>query len=492
MEKNDFTKKCEEKSHLVKTYNLKKFLIKLFFGEDNYKNILKFLSVSEENAFEVIKELYNEISKRNNNLIKNSIKNFNEDGRFYSSLTKLDFDKDLSEIISILLNLYYKICTVYVDYRTNFYIKNINLLNYTKKTKKYSFLTLLEEEIYNLIEETEKNRINILADKPINSINNKIEIFFYKIISYIYLNEKNEKDRFKLFLIAYFKFYFVYNESLSFAKILDELIDFSKKVRIPKEYRISEKELSQIDFLNLLKCGKGSIKDSRFNEKIKSIEIFYVTSSENPEIKNIPSELKNQIIGAYYRAIYLSNYKYKGKDLKSYFENYRKSEFILTIFELIDLFKSKEIDYECLYGSISNTISRFFTNFELKDFYNKKIDYNFFKEKKLIDSYSLETENIFISYILKELLIEKNNILSLRKEICIEKIKNVFKKCNYYVIRKKKYDKVFENTGIKRDIINVINYLYNIYFFSNQGNKKEFIENLRKIQKSEKNIIIKL
>ena len=491
MDKNDFTKKCEEKSQLIKTYNLKKFLIKLFFGEDNYKNILRFLYVSEENAFEVIKELYNEISKRNNNIVKNSIKNFNEDGRFYSSLTKLDFDKDLSEIISILLNLYYKICTIYVDYRTNFYIKNINLLNYTKKTKKYSFLTFLEEEICNLIKEIEKNRINILIDKPINSVNNKIEIFFYKIISYICLNEKNEKDRFKLFLIAYFKFYFIYNESLSFAKILDELIDFSKKVRIPKKYRISEKELSQIDFLNLLKCGKGSIKDSRFNEKIKSIEIFYVNSSENPEIKNIPLELKNQIIGAYYRAIYLSNYKYKGKDLKSYFENYRKSEFILTMFELINLFKSKKIDYECLYGSISNTISRFFTNFELKDFYNKKIDYNFFKEKELIDSYSTETENIFISYILKELLTEKNNILLLRKEICREKIKDIFKKCNYYVIRKKKYDKVFENTGIKRDIINVINYLYNIYFFSNQGNKKEFIENLKKIQKSEKNISIK-
>ena len=492
MKEIDSTKECQENSELTKTYNLKNFLIELFFGKDNYKNILKFLSVSEKNAFKVIKKLYNKISKKNNNIVKNSTKTFNESGRFYSSLTKLDFDKDLSEIISILLKLYYKNCIIYVDYRTNFYIKNINLLNYAEKIpEEYNFLNFLEKEICNLIKEIEKNRINILANKPIYSIKDKIENFFYRIISYICLNEKKEMNRFKLFLITYFKFYFIYNESLSFAKILDELINFSKEVHIPKKYRISEIELSQIEFLNLLKCGKGSIKDSRFNEKIKSIEIFYVNSSENPEIKNIPLELKNQIIGAYYRAIYLSGYKYKGKDLKSYFENYRKSEFILTMFELINLFKEKKINYECLYGSINNTISRFFTDFELKDFYTKKINYDFFEEKELIDSYSLETENIFISYILKELLIEKNNIFSLRKKISEKRIKNILRKCKSYVLRKKKYNKIFENTGIKRDIIDIINYLYNIYFFSNQGNKKEFVEKLKKLQKLEKNISIK-
>ena len=133
MKEIDSTKECQENSELTKTYNLKNFLIELFFGKDNYKNILKFLSVSEKNAFKVIKKLYNKISKKNNNIVKNSTKTFNESGRFYSSLTKLDFDKDLSEIISILLKLYYKNCIIYVDYRTNFYIKNINLLNYAEK-----------------------------------------------------------------------------------------------------------------------------------------------------------------------------------------------------------------------------------------------------------------------------------------------------------------------------------------------------------------------
>lgn len=492
MNEIDVTKECEEKSQLTKAYNLKKFLIELFRGKDNYENILRLLLVSKKNAFEVIEELYDKISKENNNIVKNSEKIFNEAGRFYSSLTKLDFDKDLSKIITILLKIYYKNCTIYVDYRTNFYFKNINLLSCIEKVpKKYNFLVFLEKEVCKLVEEIKENRINILKNDTVYSNNDKIQTFFYRMISFIALNKGEEKNKFKLFLITYFKFYFIYNESLSFTETLNELITFSKKVNIPKNYRISEIKLSQIDFLNLLKCGKGSIKDPRFNEKIKSIEIFYVNSSENSEFKNIPLEFKNQIIGAYYRAIYLSDFKYKGKDLKSYFENYRKSEFILTVFELINLFELKKINYECFYNSISNTILRFFTNFELKSFYNKNIDCEFLEKKDLIDSYSMEKENIFVSYILKKMLLEKNKILLLRKKLGKKRIKNILKKCENYIERKKKYDKVIENTGIKRDVINIINYIYNIYFLANLGKKEEFIKRLKMIQKSEKDVSIK-
>ena len=211
-------------------------------------------------------------------------------------------------------------------------------------------------------------------------------------------NESSSEKRIMKYLLVFFHVYYYRILNKFMIKVIEKIIE--ENIEIPLEARIDNSEKTTTELLEKIRFNKESKKDNYINEKIKSIEIYHVNSTEDMRIMSIQPEIRNLVIGNYYRAIYLSNIKYKGKKLSSYLEAYRKAEFILILQEIIE---RNRLDLNIL----KETIDHYFTIKEIKKILEKSEVELGFDE---IDAYSVEEEEKYIKLIIKEIIGSKGEV----------------------------------------------------------------------------------
>lgn len=460
--------------------------------EDFYKRF----NLSQKECKEYIEEIIN----TDNELVKNKkdlgkkFTGYDINRNFFSELGKNEADKDISLLEEKLINLIYEKSKeeIKVDYRSNFYICEAGELKklLEAKNKKYKFLINLEKLSKQLIKAFELVKYEALA---------KCSITLVRVLHFKYINkeilpnikdeiiyEENKKIKFYKYLLLCIHVYYILNEEKAYLKMLDTILDLN--IMIPIENKIigNEDIKKPNSFLRKVIYNKENKRDNLFLNKMKSIEVFYLTSNDDVNIVNKMIRYKEQLltpelVAAYYRGVYLSDIKYKGNKISSYLENYRKAEFILQIHERVEAKILTQADYIKLKNF-------YLTEKEAKNEFSKKKKEEIFERR--VDPYSIEKEENFIRAILKI----GNSVDNIE-----DKLEELHRITTRYLKIKKSYGAYQEVTGIKRDIITLINYIYHFYYEANiysgidiaEIRKKEVINYLKKREKRVINFIVK-
>ena len=473
-------KEAEKDSERKKRENHLKKIMELFEGKENFEKLLTELKATKEMFIKIFDELLEEEKKliKNRKIIKGEL--YSENREFFSELFKPDYNKDISNIEKVLINRIYENSSIRfaVDYKSNFYLDGKSIFRMTKEEKekyeKYRFLIILDEFINNMIEEERYQKARIfekslkkrIGDLESKELKNQMRIEWETLILDI-KNEKVEEKRILKYLLLFFHIYYIINVSKCVIIMIEELI--KKNFKIPLEYRINNLEKSTAELLNKIRFSEKSKKDNLINEKIKSIKIYYINSIEDERIQEIPPEIENEIIGAYYRAIYLSDIKYKGKKLSSYIESYRRAEFILLINDLTET-SSLDIRY------LEICVTKYFTKKEINKFLIDREKIEEIEEIKEVDGYSVEEEEKYIRLIMKE-IIDLDGKVRLNTEI----LNNLKRICKKYISVKKMYENFQEAIGMKKDIDNIINYSVGLYTAANNGKENLCIKIFKEI-----------
>ncbi|RHG37868.1 hypothetical protein DW261_02540 [Fusobacterium varium] len=468
-------KRKNKENHLEK-------IMELFNGKESFEKLLLELKVTKESFLKIFEGFLEDEEKLIKNKKINKKEVYSENREFFSELEKIEYNKDISNMKRKLICKIYKenFSRISVDFNNDFYLDGKNIFFMKKeekeKYKDYSLLILLRELGDNLIDKEEAVKKNIFSKNfnmensscDIKEIREKIILGLKKIKLEI-KNESCSEKRIMKYLLVFFHVYYYIILNKFMIKVIEKIIE--ENIEIPLEARIDNSEKTTTELLEKIRFNKESKKDNYINEKIKSIEIYHVNSTEDMRIMSIQPEIRNLVIGNYYRAIYLSNIKYKGKKLSSYLEAYRKAEFILILQEIIE---RNRLDLNIL----KETIDHYFTIKEIKKILEKSEVELGFDE---IDAYSVEEEEKYIKLIIKEIIGSKGEVKFNDK--ILNNVKNI---CESYVALKKKYGEFEENIGMKRDVKNIINYYVGIYSFANEGNEnlsikcfKEIVEYLK-------------
>lgn len=442
--------------------NLLKQIFNFFSSEEEYKKILKKLEITKEISMDIFKELLEKEIKivKNKKELNTENDYYSQNRNFFSEFKKIETDKDTSNLEYELIKMIYgsEAKRIAVDYRSNFYIDGKKILNFKEVEKReykiFYFLIELEESLNSLSEEDEEKRVKIFLGIDLNT---EYDTNCKEIEKRIKC-ESDEKKRFCMYLLAFFHIYYLINVKNSMIGFLEELL--KRDVYIPTEYRINNNVETKAELLEKIRFKEKSKKDNLADEKFKSIEIFYINSSPNEEIREIPSEIRDQVLAAYYRGVYLAEQKYKGRKLNSYLEGYRKGEFILTISEILQ-------DPRFSLDVLENIIERYLTKKEIKNIFNDKKEVEI--KKEMFDPYSIEEEEKYVNLIIKSIMNERKEII-INDEI-IRKLEEI---CQNYIKYKKKYGDFEEGVGMKRDIINIINYTITYYFEANLGKEEKW------------------
>lgn len=442
--------------------NLLKQIFNFFSSEEEYKRILKKLEITKEISMDVFKELLEKEIRVVKNKKELNIENdyYSQNRNFFSEFKKIEADKDTSNLEYELIKMIYgsEAKRIAVDYRSNFYIDGKKILNFKEEEKieykNFYFLIELEESLNSLIEEDKEKRAKLLLKIDLNT---KYGTNCKEIEKRIKC-ESDEKKRFCMYLLAIFHIYYLINMKNLMLEFLEEVLKID--VHIPTEYRIANNAETKAELLEKIRFKVKSKKDNLVDEKFKSIEIFYVNSSPNEEIKEIPNESRDQVLASYYRGVYLSEQKYKGRKLSSYLEGYRKGEFILTISEIL---QDPRFSLEIL----KNIIEQYLTKKEIKNILKTKNEIEI--KKEVLDPYSIEEEEKYVNLIIKSIMNENEEII-----INNEAIRKLEEICQNYIKYKKKYGDFEEGVGMKKDIINLINYITAYHFEANLGEEEEW------------------
>lgn len=508
-----------------KRQTIEKFF-KKFLGKEDLEEIKKLFSIEKinKNFREIIEELFND----NEKLVKSKKEETigeEKNRNIYSELQKLDMYKDTSKLQEkIIYYLFPEMKSkLKVDYRSTIrYIEGETNEQITKRPDK----TDIPEFLFNVskvseyfLEKFQVEREKILLDNAMSKIiknfdKNLVEDKnsetldkeeFEKTLSEIkkeITEDKELKRKIYKWFIFFLQLHYNMNEEEAYLEILEQLKEIErekiKRERLCVIISYCPDELSR--FLDDLRKRKDNLKEEKFKstywylytvvfdyEKTKSIklggDIFKYSNCTDENIWGyisllIGSDYTSNINKlAFYEGVYLSEVKYKGKKLSSYLDCHRKSEFLLYIYD--HLIENREmINYDDL-------IPYFFTNKEIDDFLNsEKIELN-----KSLDSYSTDGENNYISEIIKTI---KNNPYN--KTHINEKLKKI---TSLYVNVKKRHGEFENNQTIHRDIKLIINFIYNLYFYSYMDYRvyislKESILDLIDLEKSHINELKKV
>lgn len=508
-----------------KRQTIEKFF-KKFLGKEDLEEIKKLFSIEKinKNFREIIEELFND----NEKLVKSKKEETigeEKNRNIYSELQKLDMYKDTSKLQEkIIYYLFPEMKSkLKVDYRSTIrYIEGETNEQITKRPDK----TDIPEFLFNVskvseyfLEKFQVEREKILLDNAMSKIiknfdKNLVEDKnsetldkeeFKKTLSEIkkeITEDKELKRKIYKWFIFFLQLHYNMNEEEAYLEILEQLKEIErekiKRERLCVIISYCPDELSR--FLDDLRKRKDNLKEEKFKstywylytvvfdyEKTKSIklggDIFKYSNCTDENIWGyisllIGSDYTSNINKlAFYEGVYLSEVKYKGKKLSSYLDCHRKSEFLLYIYD--HLIENREmINYDDL-------IPYFFTNKEIDDFLNsEKIELN-----KSLDSYSTDGENNYISEIIKTI---KNNPYN--KTHINEKLKKI---TSLYVNVKKRHGEFENNQTIHRDIKLIINFIYNLYFYSYMDYRvyislKESILDLIDLEKSHINELKKV
>lgn len=508
-----------------KRQTIEKFF-KKFLGKEDLEEIKKLFSIEKinKNFREIIEELFND----NEKLVKSKKEETigeEKNRNIYSELQKLDMYKDTSKLQEkIIYYLFPEMKSkLKVDYRSTIrYIEGETNEQITKRPDK----TDIPEFLFNVskvseyfLEKFQVEREKILLDNAMSKIiknfdKNLVEgknsetldkEEFEKTLSEIkkeITEDKELKRKIYKWFIFFLQLHYNMNEEEAYLEILEQLKEIErekiKRERLCVIISYCPDELSR--FLDDLRKRKDNLKEEKFKstywylytvvfdyEKTKSIklggDIFKYSNCTDENIWGyisllIGSDYTSNINKlAFYEGVYLSEVKYKGKKLSSYLDCHRKSEFLLYIYD--HLIENREmINYDDL-------IPYFFTNKEIDDFLNsEKIELN-----KSLDSYSTDGENNYISEIIKTI---KNNPYN--KTHINEKLKKI---TSLYVNVKKRHGEFENNQTIHRDIKLIINFIYNLYFYSYMDYRvyislKESILDLIDLEKSHINELKKV
>ena len=508
-----------------KRQTIEKFF-KKFLGKEDLEEIKKLFSIEKinKNFREIIEELFND----NEKLVKSKKEETigeEKNRNIYSELQKLDMYKDTSKLQEkIIYYLFPEMKSkLKVDYRSTIrYIEGETNEQITKRPDK----TDIPEFLFNVskvseyfLEKFQVEREKILLDNAMSKIiknfdKNLVEDKnsetldkeeFEKTLSEIkkeITEDKELKRKIYKWFIFFLQLHYNMNEEEAYLEILEQLKEIErekiKRERLCVIISYCPDELSR--FLDDLRKRKDNLKEEKFKsiywylytvvfdyEKTKSIkmggDIFKYSNCTDENIWGyisllIGSDYTSNINKlAFYEGVYLSEVKYKGKKLSSYLDCHRKSEFLLYIYD--HLIENREmINYDDL-------IPYFFTNKEIDDFLNsEKIELN-----KSLDSYSIDGENNYISEIIKTI---KNNPYN--KTHINEKLKKI---TSLYVNVKKRHGEFENNQTIHRDIKLIINFIYNLYFYSYMDYRvyislKESILDLIDLEKSHINELKKV
>lgn len=508
-----------------KRQTIEKFF-KKFLGKEDLEEIKKLFSIEKinKNFREIIEELFND----NEKLVKSKKEETigeEKNRNIYSELQKLDMYKDTSKLQEkIIYYLFPEMKSkLKVDYRSTIrYIEGETNEQITKRPDK----TDIPEFLFNVskvseyfLEKFQVEREKILLDNAMSKIiknfdKNLVEgknsetldkEEFEKTLSKIkkeITEDKELKRKIYKWFIFFLQLHYNMNEEEAYLEILEQLKEIErekiKRERLCVIISYCPDELSR--FLDDLRKRKDNLKEEKFKsiywylytvvfdyEKTKSIkmggDIFKYSNCTDENIWGyisllIGSDYTSNINKlAFYEGVYLSEVKYKGKKLSSYLDCHRKSEFLLYIYD--HLIENREmINYDDL-------IPYFFTNKEIDDFLNsEKIELN-----KSLDSYSTDGENNYISEIIKTI---KNNPYN--KTHINEKLKKI---TSLYVNVKKRHGEFENNQTIHRDIKLIINFIYNLYFYSYMDYRvyislKESILDLIDLEKSHINELKKV
>ena len=446
----------KERKNTVKL--LTSFLKNLYMGTDvSLDKFCKDFGLSRKECKKYIDALIStdeELVKNKKDLGKKFVKD-NINRNIFSELWKNTEDKDISLLEEKLINLIYEDSKekIKVDYRSNFYIFEADKLKRILETEseKYKFLINLEKLSEQLIKAFELARREVIGKCDLSLI----EILYFNYISgeilprikYEIIYEKDKKIKFYKYLLLCLHVYFIINEEKSYLKMMHRILDLDLTIPAEKEIMGTE-DIRKKSFLEKAIYNGEYKRDNFFMDKVKAIEVFHLTSNDRIKmiLYNREDFLTPQLVAAYYRGIYLSDIKYKGKNLSSYLENYRKAEFILMIHE--------KVESKTLTKSYYETLKKFYlTESEIENKFPQKEDENIYEEP--IDPYSVEKEENFVRAIVR--------IGNSRKKF-EKKIDEMYAVTSKYLEIKKNYGEFFqENTAIKRDVMTFINYLF--YFF---------------------------
>lgn len=472
----------KERKNTVKL--LTSFLKNLYMGTDvSLDKFCQGFGLSREECKKYIEEITStdyELVKNKKDLGKKFVKN-DINRNLFNELEKNTEDKDISLLEEKLINLIYEDSKeeIKVDYRSNFYILEAGKLKRILEieSEKYKFLINLEKLSEQLIKAFELVRREVIGGCHFSLV----EILYFNYISgeilprikYGIIYEKDRKIRFYKYLLLCLHVHYVINEEKSYLKMLYRILDLNLTIPIEKAIMGTE-DIRKNSFLEKAIYNGEYKRDNFFMDKIKAIEVFHLTSNDRIKmiLYNREDFLTPQLIAAYYRGIYLSDIKYKGKKLSSYLENYRKAEFILKIHEKVESKTLTKSDYEAF--------KKFYlTKNEAENKFSQKKNEDIHEE--VIDPYSVEKEENFVRAIVK--------IGNSRKKF-EEKIDEMYAVTSKYVEIKKNYGEFFqENTAIKRDVMTFINYLFYFFYMANLNSGTNFAkEKVRKFLKIIKNL----
>lgn len=478
---------------------------KIYRNESKRQNIENFFENFFKEEFEDLKELLSidKVDKRFREIIENLfdddeklVKNKkDEEGlkqpnrKIYSEIQKLYEYKDTSRLQEkIIFSLYPEMKhKLKVDYRSTIhYMEAESNLPITQRPDKKDipeFLLNISNASEYFIKRYmyEKNKMLTFSIKPKNFIDDKTELDEYDIIKILseikkeIIEEKEIEKRIYKWFLFFLQLYYNVNEEQVFLNILNEVkkIDLEeidrKRVCVIMSFFPEELLLCLSD---LTKKKKITSREEKFESIFKSIYWYLYTvindyeKSRLPEIRKNPldfiqskndEDFKELFLSSiedynsnlnrliFFQAFYSSDFEYKDRKLSSYIDSHRKAEFILYLY---DHFEAN------ILVNYNQAIYSFFTENEIEKYLNKKSQK---KLGQLVDSYSTDAEDDYISEIIK---VVKNN--NNRKQLD----KNIKKITDLYVNAKKKHGNFYNDKTLHADVRLIIQYIYEIYLYS--------------------------